>query len=97
MSKRPSLEEQIERAERDYATKLVRLKALKKRETLQQARLANLERKAETRRLILLGRLLEEWMKKDPVITKKVRRRLGQWLDKPQDRELFGLRVEREP
>ena len=52
------------------------------------------ERKARTRRLILLGTRIEHLHEKapnDPVTPRQVFEDMDRWLDRPRDRAVFGL------
>ena len=49
------------------------------------------ERKLDTRRKILLGALLSDWMEKDEGLKKKVFGHLTRYLSRKNDRDLFGL------
>jgi len=57
---------------------------------LQQAEKAR-QRKLRTRRLILMGTLMEARAKDDPAYRQRVLAALGGFLDKPRDRALFDL------
>ena len=77
------------------AGKLQRLKQRKAqldaRIQREESRQRNRERKADTRRKILLGALLSDWMDKDDALRRKVRRRLDRYLTRKIDREVFDL------
>ena len=68
-----------------------RLKKLEVEQQLRDARAGVRARKAETRRLILLGRWLEMQIDRNPKVATWVRRGLDKWLDRPHDRALFGF------
>lgn len=56
-----------------------------------QARLRADLRKADTRRKVLIGALVMQEMERRAEVDGWVRRLLGERLDKPRDRALFGL------
>lgn len=75
-----------------------RLEKLKEKEAKLKARIRSIEardasrlRKQDTRRKILLGALLAEWMENDEALKKKVLANLDSFLKRKIDRELFGL------
>lgn len=49
------------------------------------------KRKEDTRRKILIGAMILGEMKNNPKTEKEIMERLDNFLDKPKDRELFGL------
>ena len=49
------------------------------------------ERKADTKRKILVGAVVLDYARKDPRLDVWLRRRLDELLKRPQDRALFGL------
>ena len=57
----------------------------------ERARLEVSERKRETRRLILLGRLVENRMAEDEKLRNYISEHLERWLTRPDDRRLFNL------
>lgn len=62
---------------------------------LQQAEKAR-QRKLRTRRLILMGTLVEARAKDDPAYRERVLAALDGFLDKPRDRALFDLPTKEE-
>ena len=75
-----------------------RLEKLKEKEAKLKARIRSIEakeatrqRKQDTRRKILLGALLAEWMEKDEALKTKVIANLDSFLKRKIDREMFGL------
>ena len=90
----PAVREEIEqRIEAD--PRIARLERQREQLTNRLTRLRNeqrtRERKRETRRLILLGRLLRNDMRDDPEFAQRIRLRLDGFLTRPGDRALFGL------
>jgi hypothetical protein len=73
--------------------KLNQLKAQKlQADALERARAAAANRKAETRRKILVGAFVLDQLGSDGVSQLKIQgRRLEEWLTKSDDRMLFGL------
>lgn len=77
----------------DLSQKLGQLKAQKQQaDALQRARASAANRKADTRRKILLGAFLLDQLGLDGALHLKVQGlRLDEWLIKPDDRALFDL------
>jgi t-SNARE complex subunit (syntaxin) len=76
---------------------------LKKKKAQLEARIKQAEarekdrlRKADTRRKVLLGALLSDWMERDDALRLKVHKALDKYLKRKIDREVFNLPVRRD-
>lgn len=56
-----------------------------------EARSKQRDRKLETRRKILVGSMVTEWMEKDPELKARIEAGLKGWLTRDIDRKAFGL------
>jgi len=71
----------LEEKQRKIAEQLARIRQLE----------AQSERKADTKRKILLGSMLQEWIEKDDAMKQTVMARLEKFLTRNADRRYFGL------
>ena len=69
----------------------VRKERLDKQIQLLQSKEAMKEKKLDTRRKILLGAMVQAWVKHEPDAEKSIRERLNHFLVKDSDRKLFDL------
>jgi len=73
------------------------LAQLKERMLTEKTRQVSHQRKAETKRKILLGALCMAWMEKDPQYKRRVDEALDAFLTKDVDRRIFGLATNTKP
>ena len=71
----------------------LRKDTLKRQIRRAQSRITAAERKRRTRRLILIGSVVQRKAEMNPKTEDWLKRALKEYLDRPQDRELFDLPV----
>ena len=88
-------------AESILAGPLGKLDALRKKKEQIEERIRQISeresvksRKTEAIRLILTGRAVMEWSKRDPEFSRKLRENLNEFATRPRDRKLLGLPTE---
>ena len=92
LARREAVKAQIaEKTKRLKAMERERREAINRRIRRAKYRLTAAERKRRTRRLVLMGSMVEARMKKSPSIDAVVRKDLDEFLTRDQDRELFDL------
>ena len=69
----------------------VRKETLKRQIRRAQSRITTAERKRRTRRLILIGTVVQSKVEINPKTEDWLKQALEEYLNRPQDRELFGL------
>ena len=92
LARREAVKAQIaEKTKRLKAMERERREAINRRIRRAKYRLTAAERKRRTRRLILMGSMVEDRMKKSPSIGAVIRKDLDEFLTRDQDRALFDL------
>jgi hypothetical protein len=79
---------------KDTVQKLeLKMQAMKRKLEEARARESRLERKADTKRKVLLGAMLKAWMESDEAMKATVHARLDKYLTRNSDRRYFGLNM----
>lgn len=92
LARREQVKAQIaEKTKRLKAMERERREAINRRIRRAKYRVTAAERKRRTRRLILMGSMVEDRMKKSPSIDAVIRKDLDEFLTRDQDRALFDL------
>ena len=75
----------------------IRKETLKRQIRRAQSRITAAQRKLRTRRLILIGTVVQRKAEINPKIEDWLKQALKEYLDRPQDRELFDLPPKKSP